>query len=98
MEDNNVSFHSFFTSTDGDHPEILKWFLRKEVSVETVLILDSLLSFMKRLDKELEDDIVWKIMAIYGEMMTHSHEWPDTSEAFVDYFVAKIKQEVEKND
>lgn len=60
MEDNNVSFHSFFTSTDGDHPEILKWFLRKEVSVETVLILDSLLSFMKRLDKELEDDIVWK--------------------------------------
>lgn len=47
---------------------------------------------------DTEDDTVWKIMAIYGDMMIHTHEWPDTSEAFLDYFVAKIKQEVEKND
>ena len=45
-----------------------------------------------------EDDKVWRIMAIYGDMMIHTHEWPDTGEAFLDYFVAKIKQEVEKND
>lgn len=47
---------------------------------------------------DTEDDKVWRIMAIYGDMMIHTHEWPDTSEAFLDYFVAKIKQEVEKND
>jgi hypothetical protein len=58
-EENNMKFDEFFQSNDGDHPEILKWYLRKDVSVETFLILDSLLSFVLRLNCDLKDDVVW---------------------------------------
>ena len=55
-----MKFDEFFQSNDGDHPEVLKWYLRKDVSVETFLILDSLMSFVLRLNSDLKDDVVWK--------------------------------------
>jgi hypothetical protein len=60
VEENNMKFDEFFQSNNGDHPEVLKWYLRKDVSVETFLILDSLMSFVLRLNSDLKDDVVWK--------------------------------------
>jgi len=42
------------------HPFLLKIFLRKKISIESLIILDDLLGFSKHWNKELGDDIVWK--------------------------------------
>ena len=42
------------------HPKLLKEYLGKRVSLETLIILDSILSFHKEWNKKLTDDYVWK--------------------------------------
>ena len=50
------NFDSYF-STQGQHPKILKAYMRKEISLETLVILDKILGFRSRLDKKLDDPI-----------------------------------------
>ena len=42
------------------HPKLLKDYLGKRVSLETLVILDSILSFHKEWNTKLVDDYVWK--------------------------------------
>lgn len=53
-------FNSNFVITDGQHPHALKLFLRKEISIETLVILIDIVRCYSRWQKHLEDDIVWK--------------------------------------
>jgi hypothetical protein len=55
-EDN---FDKLFVCSKGRHPIILTSYLRKEVSVETLIIFERCLGYVKRLDKTLTDPI-WK--------------------------------------
>jgi hypothetical protein len=55
-EDN---FDNLFVCTKGRHPIILTSYLRKEISVETLIIFEKCLGYVKRLDKTLTDP-VWK--------------------------------------
>tara|TARA_A200000159_G_scaffold83395_1_gene77116 strand:+ start:3043 stop:3996 length:954 start_codon:yes stop_codon:yes gene_type:complete len=43
-----------------------------------------------------EDDKVWTVLSVYGDMMTHIYEWPDSDQAFLDYFVARLRKEVKQ--
>jgi hypothetical protein len=45
---------------NGSHPALLKLYLRKDVSLETMIIIDRVLGYANRWSKELDDDIVWK--------------------------------------
>ena len=56
------NFDSFF-STQGQHPKILKSFLKKEISLETLVILDKILGFRSHLDKKL-DDPIWSTVSL----------------------------------
>lgn len=47
----------WFGVNKGEHPKIIQMYLRKEISLETLVILDSILSFTKRYDKEITDPI-----------------------------------------
>jgi len=49
--------NEFFTAKGGDHPPIIKKYLRKEISLETLAILNSLLQFVKRYDIMIHDPI-----------------------------------------
>jgi len=44
---------------------------------------------------EPDNENIWIVMRVYGEMMENIYEWPDTDIAFLDYFVAKLKGELE---
>lgn len=44
---------------DGQHPKLLKMVLRKEIQIETLIILDELTSFMKYWNRNITDTIVW---------------------------------------
>ena len=50
------SFDSYFDS-DGQHPKILKEYLKGEVSIETLVILDKILGYAERFDKKILDPI-----------------------------------------
>ena len=45
------------------HPQIIKEHLVKNISLETLIILDRILGFKKTFDKKL-DDPVWKFLSM----------------------------------
>ena len=52
-------FDDIFSCQNGQHPVLLKNFLAKRISLETMVILQGLLNYVKQFDKELKDDLVW---------------------------------------
>jgi hypothetical protein len=52
-------FDSIFSLQTGKHPVLLKNFLAKRISLETMVILEGLLSYVKRFDEGMKDDLVW---------------------------------------
>ena len=53
----DVSNPNELIQTDGDYPVLLTKTLRKEVSLETLVILDKILGFMPMWDKKIADTI-----------------------------------------
>ena len=68
------NFEPLFQTKNNNHPKLLKEFLGDRVSLETLIILDELVSFSKNWDKELKEDIVWpdlkKMMKNYKGFLT----------------------------
>ena len=50
------SFDSYF-HTSGQHPKILKEYLKGNVSIETLVILDKVLGYVEKFDKKILDPI-----------------------------------------
>ena len=67
-------FEPLFQTKNNNHPKLLKEFLGDRVSLETLIILDDLVDFSKRWDRELKKDIVWpdlkKLMKNYKGFLT----------------------------
>ena len=55
----NYEFDKIFECKNGRHPLILKEFLSKRISIETMVILDKILKFVRDYDKILIDP-VWE--------------------------------------
>jgi hypothetical protein len=69
------NFEPLFECKNEQHPILLKEYLGKRVSLETMIILDELVEFSKKWDKELLwDDFVWpdvkKLMNNYKGFLT----------------------------
>jgi len=52
-------FSYAFRVNNNEHPLILKMYLSKIVSIETLVILNKLNIFVDKLDMDLKDDIMW---------------------------------------
>ena len=59
--DNN--FDSMFVMDGSRHPQILKEYLRNNISIETMVILDNILGFRNEFDKKLQDP-VWQTVSM----------------------------------
>jgi hypothetical protein len=59
IQSRQTTFDSLFVGTDGEHPPIVKLLIRDEISVETVVLLDKMIGFVKRLDKQIGETLVW---------------------------------------
>ena len=53
-------FDELFHVKDGQHPLLLKQFLAKKVSLETMCIMESLLEYCKYWNEDIEEQYVWK--------------------------------------
>lgn len=58
-EKKEMRFEDLLISQNQQHPYIIKMYLRNDVSIETLVILDKILSFTEKLDRELNTDLIW---------------------------------------
>jgi hypothetical protein len=56
--------NEFFDAKGGDHPPIIKKYLRGDISLETLAILNSVLHFVKRYDIMIHDPIYKEVSKI----------------------------------
>lgn len=54
-----ITFNQLFYCNHGQHPFIIKMYLRNDISIETLVILNKLNNFTDQLDQDLKDDLVW---------------------------------------
>ena len=60
---NKTNFNQLFECKTGTHPEIIKKYLQKGITIETLTILDMILDFVKDFDKKLTDPI-WDFVSL----------------------------------
>ena len=66
---NSKNFDEMFKIEGNRHPKILKEFLQKKLSLETMIILNNILDYKKQFDKKLKDP-VWEFVSIRIEKYT----------------------------
>ena len=57
------SFEKLFEIKNNQHPEILKKYFQKAISLETMVILDMILGYVKNFDKKMTDP-VWETVSL----------------------------------
>lgn len=62
LERSGSAFNDLF-ACDGGHPLLLRLYIRGEVSLETLMILDMILGFMLRWDRQLSDPL-WNALSL----------------------------------
>ena len=53
------NFNDLFKVEDGQHPKLLVLFMQKEVTMETMVILNNIFDFIRIWDKKISDDIIY---------------------------------------
>ena len=53
------NFNDNILVVDKQHPKLLKLVLRKEISIETLIILNSFCKFFKHWSRSIEEQLVW---------------------------------------
>ena len=56
---NGEKFDIMFECGQGSHPRLLKQYLGKKISLETMVILDKVLSYKKNFDKAISETYIW---------------------------------------
>jgi hypothetical protein len=60
---NSENFDEMFEVKSNKHPKILKEFLQKKLSLETMIILNNILNYKSHFDKKLKDP-VWEFISM----------------------------------
>ena len=59
MFDENENFNDIFNVEDGQHPPIVRHVFGNEISLETFVILDSILKFTSKFNENIEETVIW---------------------------------------
>ena len=59
LEKENISIEDAFKITKSQHPYIIKAFLRKTITLETLVILEKIFPFVGYFDMNIGDDVMW---------------------------------------
>jgi len=72
------NFNKIFNVTRGQHPILIKTYLAKRISLETLCILNDLFNYTKQFNKTIKDDIIWPTLknkiVKYGPFMIYNKE------------------------
>ena len=75
-------FDSNFVVEEGQHPKLLRLLLRKEINLETFVILEDLCSFSRKWNRRITDTVIWPVV----------HHKATKFKPFVDYNKDKMKK------
>ena len=53
------NFDIIFNCDEGTHPKLLKAYLAKKISLETLVILDRLVRYRRVFDREIDESYIW---------------------------------------
>lgn len=53
------TFNDLFKVEDGQFPKLLMHFMQKDITIETMVILNNIFGFIKIWDKKISDDIIY---------------------------------------
>ena len=53
------TFNKIFECKDGQHPILFKSYLAKKISIETMVILDSVVDYVKDFDTKIHETVIW---------------------------------------
>lgn len=71
-------FNSNFTVNKNNHPTLLKLFIRRQISIETLVIINDLCGFIRLWDKKMADDPIWltlsRTIKKYKPFLTYDRE------------------------
>ena len=56
-------FNNLFKVEDGQFPKLLVSFMQKEITIETMVILNNIFDFIRIWDKKISDDIIYPKMS-----------------------------------
>jgi hypothetical protein len=59
LSEQKMEFDDLFKSEDGQHPLIIQLWMQEEITLETVVILNSLIGFIPRESKKISDTLIW---------------------------------------
>ena len=59
MFDENETFNDIFNVEDGQHPPIVRHVFGEEISLETFIVLDSILNFSSKFNEKIEETVIW---------------------------------------
>lgn len=72
------NFDELFSCQKGKHPVLLRNYLAKRINLQTMVILQGLVNYVKQFDKELKDDLVWpdsrRLIVKYGTFLNYDKE------------------------
>tara|TARA_R100000353_G_scaffold136891_1_gene97233 strand:+ start:259 stop:861 length:603 start_codon:yes stop_codon:yes gene_type:complete len=58
IEKRQINFNDIFVN-GNNHPILLKMYLRRDISMDTMVILNDINNYVDILDKNLDNDIIW---------------------------------------
>ena len=61
MDIYDCAFDDLFSMKDNDHPPIFQMLAMNEISIESFIILDMFLNFIRTFDKKMIDDPIWSM-------------------------------------
>tara|TARA_Y100000004_G_scaffold190853_1_gene248638 strand:+ start:2622 stop:3236 length:615 start_codon:yes stop_codon:yes gene_type:complete len=59
LSEHSIRFDDVFSVPSGQHPRLLRLFLSKQITIQTLIIMDHILSFVNNWDKEIKETIIW---------------------------------------
>jgi|TARA_B110000908_G_scaffold172587_1_gene241051 hypothetical protein len=59
LNEQNLAFDELFESVEGQHPLVIQLWMQEEISLETVVILNSILGFVPRESVKITDTLMW---------------------------------------
>ena len=59
LKKTNNDFDKIFKITRGQHPILLKMYMAKKITLETMCILETLLNYTKKFDRDILETYIW---------------------------------------
>lgn len=64
-----TNFNDNVIVKNGQHPHLLKQYLRREISIETIIILNDIFGFFGHWNKKIDDTVLWP--SIYKKLQKY---------------------------